>query len=83
AGVWWLGWLGVATALVATAATVAALNRNTGMVWPGVMWPIGWPLMASGVLRAAWLFHRRGGAVWRETFYAKDDVLAAQRFKMR
>lgn len=79
----WLAWTGVATTALATVATVAALHRNTGMVLPGILWPVGWPLMAFGLLRSAWLFHRRGGAVWRGTFYPKADVLEAQRFKVR
>lgn len=82
AGPNWLGWLGVGTTLLATAATVAPLRRNTGLLWPGLLWPVGWALMASGVLRSAWLFHRRGGALWRGTFYPKADILEAQRFKL-
>jgi hypothetical protein len=81
-GMGWLAWLGVATTLLATAATAAALNRTTGLVWPALLWPVGWALMASGVLRSAWLFHRRGGALWRGTFYSKAEVLDAQRFKL-
>jgi glycosyltransferase involved in cell wall biosynthesis len=81
-GVGWLSWLGVATTLLATVATVIPLRRNTGLVWPGLLWPLGWALMASGVLRSAWLFHRRGGAMWRGTFYPKAEVLEAQRFKI-
>jgi hypothetical protein len=82
AGMNWLGWFGVATALLATVATVAPLRRNTGLAWPGLLWPLGWALMASGVLRSAWLFHRRGGVLWRETFYPKDEILDAQRFRL-
>jgi hypothetical protein len=82
AGVGWLAALGVATALLATAATAAALRRNTGRVWSALFWPVGWALMASGVLRSAWLFHHRGGALWRGTFYPKDEVLDAQRLKL-
>jgi hypothetical protein len=82
AGVSWLAWLGASTTVLATVATVAPLRRNTGLVWPGLLWPVGWALMASGVLRSAWLFHRRGGALWRETFYPKAEILEAQRFKI-
>jgi glycosyltransferase involved in cell wall biosynthesis len=82
AGVSWLAWLGVATTVLATIATAAPLRRNTGLVWPGLLWPVGWALMASGVLRSAWLFHRRGGALWRGTFYPKAEILEAQRFKL-
>jgi len=81
-GVSWLAWLGAATTVLATAATVAPLHRNTGLVWSALLWPVGWALMASGVLRSAWLFHRRGGVLWRGTFYPKAEILAAQRFKL-
>jgi hypothetical protein len=81
-GVGWLAALGVSATLLATAATAAALRRNTGQLWPALLWPVGWALMTSGVLRSAWLFHRRGGAMWRGTFYPKSEVLAAQRFKL-
>ena len=82
AGVSWLVWLGVATLVLATVATVIPLHRNTGLVWPGLTWPVGWALMASGVLRSAWLFHRRGGVLWRGTFHPKAEILEAQRFKL-
>lgn len=79
----WLLWLGITTGVLATAATVAVLHRNTGMVWPALLWPVGWALMASGVLRSVWLFHRRGGVIWRTTFYPAAEILEAQRFKLR
>jgi hypothetical protein len=78
----WLAWLGAATLAVATLATVLPLHRNTGMVLPALGWPIGWPLMAGGVLRSAWLVHWRGGVIWRGTFYPIADVLDAQRFRI-
>jgi hypothetical protein len=82
AGIGWLAWLGVATAALATAATVAALHRNTGMVWPALLWPIGWAFMAGGVLRSTWLVHARGGVTWRGTFYPNTELVAAQRFRI-
>jgi hypothetical protein len=78
----WLAWLGGITALIATAATVAPLHRNTGLILPALGWPVGWALMAAGVLRSAWLAHRRGGVVWRGTFYPLADVLDSQRFRI-
>ncbi len=79
AGVAWLAWLGVATALLATATTVAALQRNTGMVWPALLWPVGWSLVAAGILRSAWLVHARGGILWRGTFYSLEELRQARR----
>lgn len=80
-GVAWLAWVGVTTALVATVTTVAALRRNTGMVWPALLWPIGWALIAAGLLRSAWLVHARGGVSWRGTFYSREELLAARRLR--
>lgn len=78
----WLAALGAVTTLLATAATVVAVHLDTGLVVPGLLWPAGWALMAAATLRSAWLVHRRGGVVWRGTFYAKADVLAAQRYRI-
>jgi hypothetical protein len=80
AHVGWLAWLGGVTALLATVATVVPMYRNTGLWLPALAWPLGWALMAAGVLRSAWLAHRRGGVMWRGTFYPLAEVLEAQRF---
>jgi hypothetical protein len=80
-GVAWLAVVGVATTLLATAATVAALRRNTGMVWPALLWPAGWLLVAVGMLRSAWLVHARGGVAWRGTFHSREELLEARRMR--
>jgi len=81
-GVTWLAWLGAGAAVLATVTTAAPLWLNTGMLLPALGWPVGWALMASGVLRSAWLVHQRGGVVWRGTFYPKRAVMEAQRFRI-
>lgn len=81
-GVTWARWLGIAAASAATAAALAALWRNTRMVLPALLWPIGWLLVSAGILRAAWLLHRRGGIAWRETFYTREQLLEGQKFRM-
>lgn len=80
-GVTWAVWLGAIAAVVATVASAAALWTNTRTLLPALFWPIGWLLMAGGVLRAAWLFSVRGGLMWRDTFHPKEEVLAGQRFR--
>ena len=82
AGVPWLVACGVGAAALATACTVAASTRNTGRVMPALAWPAGWLLVASGILRAAWLARRRGGVVWRDTFYPRADLLEGRRLKL-
>lgn len=78
----WLAAVGTLAGALGTASTVATLKRNTGRVGPALLWPVGWCLMASGVLRSVWLAKRRGGVIWRETFYPVADLLEGQRFKL-
>jgi len=78
----WLLWLGVFATALATVANVVPLHRNTGLWAPAVLWPIGWALIVAGMLRSAWLVHRRKGVVWRGTFYPLAEVLEAQRFRL-
>lgn len=80
-GVTWAVWLGAAAAGVATVAAIAALWTNTRTVLPALLWPVGWLLVASGILRAAWLFRVRGGLMWRDTFHSKEELLEGQRFR--
>ena len=80
-GVTWAVWLGAIAAVVATVAAMAALWINTRTVLPALLWPLGWLLVASGILRAAWLFRVRGGLMWRDTFHSKEELLKGQRFR--
>jgi hypothetical protein len=80
-GVDWLVWLGALAAVAGTAASVSALHRNTGLVAPALLWPLGWAIISAAILRSAWLLHRRGGVVWRDTFYSREELLAGQRFR--
>lgn len=81
-GVAWAQWLGAVAVVVATVAAAAALWVNTRMLLPALLWPIGWMMVAAGIVRAAWLFKRRGGAMWRDTFYSREELLEGQRFRM-
>ncbi len=81
-GVGWARWMGAASGLVATLSAVASLRRNTGMVLPALLWPVGSALLGAAILRSAWLLHRRGGVVWRDTFYPREQLLEGQRFRI-
>lgn len=74
--------IGFAALVVATLATVTALRVGTGMVAPALLWPLGWLLVAAGIARSAWLLARRGGVVWRDTFYSREKLAQGQRFRM-
>jgi hypothetical protein len=79
AGPAWLAWSGAATVVLATVTTAAALHRNTGIVWPALLWPVGWALTAAAMLRSSWLVHARGGVTWRGAFYSREELLEARR----
>lgn len=78
----WLTALGGVTTVLATAAAVSALWVNTHTFVPALLWPVGWLGMAGGVTRSAWLVHKRGGVVWRGTFYPSEEIMAGQRYKL-
>jgi glycosyltransferase involved in cell wall biosynthesis len=78
----WLMWFAALCTGLQFGSTAAALRKNTGVMWPALFAPLGWVLLVAGVLRSVWLAKRRGGIVWRETFYPIADILEGQRFKM-
>lgn len=81
-GVAWSMWLGLATALLATSAAIASLRINTRTFLAALFWPVGWLLVASGIVRAAWLLRIRGGVMWRDTFHSTAEILEGQRLRM-
>ncbi|TLM99095.1 MAG: glycosyltransferase [Actinobacteria bacterium] len=77
----WLRLIAVGILGVQTLAHALALRSNTGRWVPGLLWPMGTPLMAFGLLRSAWLVRRRGGVKWRGTFYSNEELLAGRRYR--
>jgi hypothetical protein len=77
----WLLALGV-VALVATTAVNCSALWTSARTWaPGLLWPIGLCLMVFGLLRSTWLVHRRGGVMWRGTFYPIEALTEGRRFR--
>lgn len=81
-GVPWAQWLGAACVVMATFATMASTYVNARMLLPALFWPVGWFLVAAGIVRSAWLYAVRGGVMWRDTFYSKEQILEGRRFKL-
>ncbi|MEW6282541.1 MAG: glycosyltransferase family 2 protein [Candidatus Eremiobacterota bacterium] len=53
----------------ALAASMMGLPR-----WGGALFPVTGPLFCYVLLRSAWLTERRGGVVWRGTFYPLPEL---------
>jgi hypothetical protein len=78
-GAWWAPWLQILGALTTILATaqLGGLARSNG--WnPAValLWPVGATLFCAMMLRSGWLGWRRGGLVWRDTFYPTEMLKA-------
>jgi glycosyltransferase involved in cell wall biosynthesis len=80
AGPIWIFALGTVTLAVYTASQMFALWRNTGRWAPAALWPVGFLIMAYGMIRSTWLAHRNGGVYWRDTFYTLAELEAGRRF---
>lgn len=78
----WLLALGAVSLTVTTAAFCAALWTNTRTWVAGLLWPVGVALMVFGIGRSTYLARRRGGVVWRGTFYPLDELDAGRRFTL-
>jgi glycosyltransferase involved in cell wall biosynthesis len=77
----WLMWLGAVTLLATTSVNCSALWVNTRTWVAGLVWPVGLALMVYGLLRSTLLVHKRGGVLWRDTFYPLDELHAGRRFR--
>jgi cellulose synthase/poly-beta-1,6-N-acetylglucosamine synthase-like glycosyltransferase len=82
AGSGWLQILGGVTLAAYTGSEMFALWRNTRRWAPAAIWPLGYLLMASGIIRATWLAHRKGGVSWRDTFYSLEELETGRRFTL-
>ena len=78
-----------AVSIVVLLTYVAALGSGALLVRSGtvparslVTLPLAAALVWFMLVRASWLEHRRGGLVWRDTFYATADIRAGRRFSL-
>ena len=86
-GLW--AWAAAAVAAAAAAAVAAMLISALPVSrWarqpylPEILTPLGTLVLAALFLRAGVLGSRRGGVVWRETFYAKRQLIDGTRVKL-
>lgn len=78
----WLRAVGAVTLVAYTAAEVVALWVNTRRWLPALIWPVGFTLMAYGMIRATWLARRNGGVRWRGTFYPLEELAEGRRVSL-
>lgn len=59
---------------------VTLATRRTGRpLLPGLAWPVGLAVCVGLLVRSAWLGWRRGGIVWRDTFYPTEVLRTGRR----
>ncbi len=78
----WLAVLGAGSFFAATLSYAAGLRLNTDAIAPALFWPLALPVMQLAMLRSVWLAKRRGGVLWRGTFYSLAQLEAGRRFKL-
>ncbi|MCW2925611.1 MAG: hypothetical protein JWM98_3015 [Thermoleophilia bacterium] len=82
AGAWSPAAVGAVT-IAASMGVGAWLAARTGGARRGVLvQPVASALVWWMQVRAAWLEHRRGGVVWRGTFYATGALRAGKRYRL-
>jgi cellulose synthase/poly-beta-1,6-N-acetylglucosamine synthase-like glycosyltransferase len=77
----WLPWLGVAGLGLALITTGLSARWYRAPAWVGWMFPVGVLLISAAGVRAALLGWRRGGVIWRGTFYRSADLRAGMRVR--
>lgn len=78
----WLLALSSIAAAATTASYVTALWANTRSWLAALCWPAGIFLLTFGLVRSTWLAHRRGGVVWRQTFYSLEELHEGRRYNL-
>jgi hypothetical protein len=75
--------LGSLLVILASSLVSGVAATRAGSPWRGVLaGPIGPMLVWWMQLRAAALEHRRGGVVWRDTFYSTAELRAGKRYRL-
>jgi len=58
-------------------------HKGNGGVWTYLCLPVGFLLLETMFLRAAWLCTRNNGIHWRGTHYSEKELKAGQRVKFQ
>lgn len=74
----WAGWVAFGALAVSSAPAVRLSRRVGASLGAALLTPLGFPLIWFAFMRSVALTRRRGGIVWRETFYSLKDLTAAR-----
>ena len=74
----WAGWVAFGAFAISSAPAVRLSRRAKASLGAAMLTPLGFPLVWYAFLRSAALTRRRGGIVWRETFYSLKELKAAR-----
>jgi hypothetical protein len=72
--------VGLVTIALAAIVGLSLATRLGGPRRGAIVGPAGPVLVWWMQVRAAWLEHRRGGVVWRDTFYSTEQLRAGKRY---
>lgn len=69
--------VGVATGIAMFSLCIPAYTLSRRLGWNGTSWlltPLIFPVLFYAMLKSAWVTIRRGGVLWRDTFYSLDAL---------
>ena len=75
-------WSGVAMLAAAVASSAILARWSRSRLLPALFFPFAAIIAAGIMLRSGWLGYRRGGIVWRGTFYPRAQLLSGRRLKI-
>jgi len=78
----WPRAFGMAGLVLSSASTLGVARWMRHRVFPALLAPMGFILLAAMLIRASALALARGGVSWRGTFYRTADLRAGSRFKL-
>jgi len=81
-GIPWLQWFGLFNMVFGMIGVIGLANWMKCPVHAAFLWPIGSVIFLGMWIRGGWLGWRRGGLIWRDTFYSKEMLKKGKRLSL-
>ncbi len=81
-GMPWLQWFGLFNVVFGLIGVISLAAWMKCPVHAALLWPIGSVIFLSMWIRGGWLGWRRGGLIWRDTFYSKEMLKKGKRLSL-